>query len=229
MKNVDTIQTMRMFRLLSFVQLLLWKQTTYCCRAVHLNDHHSHLCHHTRSGDQCSGRSCSACSLSYIVDWLWRRTSWLSSGTEGFFFLNISCSYLFINWNSPPNCSVKTHHNRTASHQTCPCSGPCRHRSDCSWCNHHSRTQSHRHFRMIRSGLVREKRLNSETFIHSDEDGNVMKFNSSSFLREQVLSSRSCRSPRQLQLTRPSDVGRHRSWQPPLFVRQGENSPEEFF
>lgn len=47
-------------------------------------------------------------------------------------------------------------------------------------------------------------------------------------LQEQVLSSRSCLSPRQLQLTRPSDVGRHRSWQPPLFVRQGENSPEKY-
>lgn len=46
-------------------------------------------------------------------------------------------------------------------------------------------------------------------------------------LQEQVLSSRSCLSPRQLQLTRPLDVGRHRSWQPPLFTRHGENSPDE--
>lgn len=48
-----------------------------------------------------------------------------------------------------------------------------------------------------------------------------------SLLQAQVLSSRSCLSPRQLQLTRPSDVGRHRSWQPPLLIRQGENSPGE--
>lgn len=40
-----------------------------------------------------------------------------------------------------------------------------------------------------------------------------------------VLSSKSFLSPRQLQLTLPSEVRRHRSWHPPLLTRQRENSP----
>lgn len=44
-------------------------------------------------------------------------------------------------------------------------------------------------------------------------------------LPEQVLSSKSFRSPRQLQLTLPSEVSKHRSWQPPLLMRHRENSP----
>lgn len=41
----------------------------------------------------------------------------------------------------------------------------------------------------------------------------------------QVSSSKSFLSPRQLQLTLPSEVSRHRSWHPPLLTRHRENSP----
>lgn len=43
----------------------------------------------------------------------------------------------------------------------------------------------------------------------------------------QVKSSWRIRPPRQEQLTWPWWVSRHRSWQPPLLIRQGESSPEQ--
>lgn len=46
-------------------------------------------------------------------------------------------------------------------------------------------------------------------------------------LPTQVLSSKSFLSPRQLQLTLPSEVNRHRSWHPPLLTRHIENSPTQ--
>lgn len=44
-------------------------------------------------------------------------------------------------------------------------------------------------------------------------------------LHTHLLSSRSTRSPRQVQLTLPLGVSRQRSPQPPFMFRQGDNSP----
>lgn len=44
-------------------------------------------------------------------------------------------------------------------------------------------------------------------------------------LHTHLLSSNNIRSPRQLQFTTPSGVRRQRSWHPPLFTLQGDDSP----
>lgn len=44
-------------------------------------------------------------------------------------------------------------------------------------------------------------------------------------LHTHLLSSSNIRSPRQVQFTTPSGVKRQRSWHPPLFTLQGDDSP----
>lgn len=121
--------------------------------------------------------------------------------------------------------------SRSASHQTCLCSGVDRHRSGCSRYSHRFHTQTHprcykscsplreREIIFTLYGTTNRKLKEYRTGLYLDTS---FPF---SLSPTQVLSPSSLRSPRQLQLTRPSDVSRHRSWQPPLLVRHGENSP----
>ena len=113
-------------------ELLKCKHSTHCYRRFHQSCLHSRPAHCTRNYGPHSARSHTACSLSCTHGWL--RTRFKEK--------------MQTQLNQADNKSVAaavsfTHHSKTVSRQTCPCSWPCHRKSGCSSRSHHFHIQTH--------------------------------------------------------------------------------------
>lgn len=120
-----------------------WSPSTHCYRRFHQNCLHSHPSHCTRSCAARSGHSRSACSPSYTHGWLRSRQKIMWTPIIDANSTSMAGTDLKQKQQQQQQKSF-THHSRTVSHQTCPCSGPYHHKSGCSWYSHHFHTQTHR-------------------------------------------------------------------------------------